>query len=409
MFSQVCLSLVVALMIAPQVRAAGTAGGDAQTLMKEVVSAMENLDALAMSVAYSGPSMPPDAISLEVLMSRGGKFRVGVMSSGREIAGMLSDGTEVAEWDARSNVWTKYPVSQRADDAPTGVRMLQDAPGELQVTFPITRYAGSWVTRPSAYQWFLQRMQQADQIGAEQGEVAGRSAVTLVAMQEKASGPITVVYSVKCSYDARSKLPALEEILASVKDQPGASESGYHFQYNRVVANPPVGADAFKYVPGAGMSFVDPQKIRPTAALLVGQSIKDWTVAGADGRPISVAEQIGSRPLVIVTWATWCIPCKEELLALSQLVREDEFAGVNILAVNTDADLRRFNAFVRDTQWPFRFARDTDFSARLGAAGVPATAIVSVDGIISALWSGWGGPDSADRLRAALRECLRAR
>lgn len=59
------------------------------------------------------------------------------------------------------------------------------------------------------------------------------------------------------------------------------------------------------------------------------------TLPDAEGHPHTLAEWQG-RPIVINFWATWCLPCVEELPTLSQFASQPEFADVAVIGIAMD-------------------------------------------------------------------------
>jgi thiol-disulfide isomerase/thioredoxin len=49
----------------------------------------------------------------------------------------------------------------------------------------------------------------------------------------------------------------------------------------------------------------------------------------------SVGAHVGDTPLLVNVWATWCVPCREEMPALQQLHEETE-GRLRIVAVSID-------------------------------------------------------------------------
>lgn len=100
---------------------------------------------------------------------------------------------------------------------------------------------------------------------------------------------------------------------------------------------------------------------------LVGQSAPDFVdsggaplVAGMDGSPIRLSDFAG-RPLWIVFWATWCIPCQEEAADIVAAYHEHRDADLAILAI----DVQEPTAAVRD----FVAQHGIDYQVGLDASG----------------------------------------
>lgn len=57
------------------------------------------------------------------------------------------------------------------------------------------------------------------------------------------------------------------------------------------------------------------------------------------------------RVVVLNLWATWCVPCRRELPVLSELAREKDAQGLDVVGVALDADDRRgkVEQFLRDS------------------------------------------------------------
>jgi thiol-disulfide isomerase/thioredoxin len=56
---------------------------------------------------------------------------------------------------------------------------------------------------------------------------------------------------------------------------------------------------------------------------------------GLDGAPHTLSELKG-RPAVVNFWATWCLPCKEEMPRLQALSEQYQPRGVGFVAISID-------------------------------------------------------------------------
>jgi cytochrome c biogenesis protein CcmG/thiol:disulfide interchange protein DsbE len=69
--------------------------------------------------------------------------------------------------------------------------------------------------------------------------------------------------------------------------------------------------------------------------LEVGKAAPDFQVTTFDGQKLALADFKG-QVLVINFWATWCVPCRQELPMLDGFYRVQQRFGLRILAVTTE-------------------------------------------------------------------------
>ena len=100
------------------------------------------------------------------------------------------------------------------------------------------------------------------------------------------------------------------------------------------------------------------------------------------GPDVSLA-QLAGRPTLVNLWATWCLPCREEMPLL-----QDAFAQygeqVRFLGVDTQDSPEAAASFVADLQvgYPHVLDPEGELLAALGVRGLPVTLAVDRDGRI---------------------------
>ena len=109
-----------------------------------------------------------------------------------------------------------------------------------------------------------------------------------------------------------------------------------------------------------------------------------FSVPTASGDDFSLAEHQSTdgRPVFLNLWASWCFPCREEMPAIndaSETFSDIKFVGVAIQDNRTDAE-----AFAQEIDVTYTIGFDTDnaVNADYAPLGLPASYIISSDGVI---------------------------
>jgi thiol-disulfide isomerase/thioredoxin len=131
-----------------------------------------------------------------------------------------------------------------------------------------------------------------------------------------------------------------------------------------------------------------------------------------DGRPTNLAALNGKVRLVNV-WATWCIPCRQEMPALDQLQAELGGADFQVVAVNVDTrNLERPKTWLEENGVR-RLAYYADPTGKVmqvlqrsgELVGLPTSILVDRDGCEIAVLKGpaeWASADAKTFIAAAL-------
>lgn len=143
--------------------------------------------------------------------------------------------------------------------------------------------------------------------------------------------------------------------------------------------------------------LVAPLAAQEEALVAVGDRAPGFTIADLDGQPVDVGALIGTRPLLIEFWATWCTSCEAmlpRLRAAHERYGDDvTFLGVNVTISETLEGVRKY---VRERTPPFRTLYDADGEAAR-AYGPPATSwIVVVDRSGTVAYVGMGGTQNLE-------------
>jgi thiol-disulfide isomerase/thioredoxin len=109
-------------------------------------------------------------------------------------------------------------------------------------------------------------------------------------------------------------------------------------------------------------------------------------------RNVSLEAQRG-RITVVNIWASWCLPCREELPALDSLAASFDTGRVVIVALSDDVSrdaARRFLSDVSPAHLRIGFGGG-NLKSRYRYLGLPATALVDAEGRLVRWWIGYAG------------------
>jgi thiol-disulfide isomerase/thioredoxin len=151
------------------------------------------------------------------------------------------------------------------------------------------------------------------------------------------------------------------------------------------------------------------------AAVNVAKSplkVPDLAFTDATGKPTSLADFRG-RTVLLNLWATWCVPCRQEMPTLDALQGELGSKDFQVVAVNIDTrDLDKPKAFLKDIGVS-KLAYYADPSAKafqdlksIGRAfGMPTTMLIDPHGCEIGTIAGpaeWASKDAVKLIQAAL-------
>jgi thiol-disulfide isomerase/thioredoxin len=138
-----------------------------------------------------------------------------------------------------------------------------------------------------------------------------------------------------------------------------------------------------------------------------GQKIARFTVAGLDGPPVSVP--VPGRFVLVNYWASWCIPCREEMPILEKLHAKYKPMGFTMVGVNVEPDSKLAVDWLKATPvtFPILFDTKSEVSKLYKVAGMPSTVIVDRKGNLRWLHRGYKAGDEneyLDQIRTLVRE-----
>lgn len=140
---------------------------------------------------------------------------------------------------------------------------------------------------------------------------------------------------------------------------------------------------------------------RQGEASIAGKTAPDFAVT-LDGKPGHLSDLRG-KIVVLNFWASWCLPCVEEMPALNRLQQRIASRGGVVLGVSADGDPSAYESFLKNQAVMFPTWRDPNakdnkspIALDYGTSMIPETYIIDRKGKIARKVVGaqqWDSPE----------------
>jgi peroxiredoxin len=137
---------------------------------------------------------------------------------------------------------------------------------------------------------------------------------------------------------------------------------------------------------------------------LRGKAAPDFSLAGLEGHPLSLADYRG-KVVVVAFFATWCEPCKKTMPALDALRDKYAARGLSVVGVAEDDTPEGLSDYVAARGVDFPIAWDAAQAAvrPYYARNLPAEFVVGRDGVVRAAFIGYAEGVEVEIEREVLR------
>lgn len=134
----------------------------------------------------------------------------------------------------------------------------------------------------------------------------------------------------------------------------------------------------------------------------------DFTLEELSGRRLRLKDLRG-KVVFLNFWATWCVPCREEMPTMERLHREFKEQGLEIVAINFREGRKEVRKFLVELGLTFTVLLDRDgtVSERYGAWAIPLSYFVNRRGEFVGKAQGsrkWDGAEAKAFFRNLLAE-----
>lgn len=382
----------------------------ADELLETACAAIQALDSLEMRVRVQLNEgllfgRQPEVI-IAAAMRRDGRWRVRAERDGKPVGELAGDGATTREWVASRAQWTQYSA---AEHPPI---LTIDMAGQPKLRFALEPFVKNWLGESGYFCTRLRRMldsAEGYEVEAKVGrrELNGHDCNVLEVTAGDSRDGMRMEETIRVALDRATNMPVLEEEIARV------AAVGFPLQritltrtYDRVERNPGLSDSALVFAPPPGSQFVDRESLRVENGLKPGQAAPPAVFRDLDDRDVSLLEKCRNGPVLLVFWATWCLPCKQELADLQELTKDESLnRKLTVLAVSTDDSVGAVEAFVAGKRQPFPVLHDADGARKqFGGTGVPATYLIDSKGVIRGRWNGWSSGRRSDETLAEIRK-----
>lgn len=128
----------------------------------------------------------------------------------------------------------------------------------------------------------------------------------------------------------------------------------------------------------------------------------DFTLDLFDGSSFTLTDHLSrdGRSIVMNLWASWCVPCREEMPALDAVARRHpEILMLGVAVQDTEAAAREFAQEVA-VSYPLGPDDDGILVELYPTLGLPTTWFITSDGMVAARWTGQLDEDLVEDLIA---------
>tara|TARA_B100002052_G_scaffold204536_1_gene186847 strand:- start:450 stop:980 length:531 start_codon:yes stop_codon:yes gene_type:complete len=97
-----------------------------------------------------------------------------------------------------------------------------------------------------------------------------------------------------------------------------------------------------------------------------------------------ILENYKDNLIIVNFWATWCLPCKEEMPHLDKLLSKNRFKNIKIIPINiADEKLKKSKKFFEDLNIKYLeifYGSSLDLAKAFKLRGIPTTIFIDKDG-----------------------------
>ena len=137
--------------------------------------------------------------------------------------------------------------------------------------------------------------------------------------------------------------------------------------------------------------------------------LPDLSVRLLDGKQVRLSALLEEGPLLVSFWATWCAPCKKEMIFLEEFHQKYNENSFRVLAISTDSpkSMSKVKSYIRAKKYTFLVGIDPnqEIAKKMNALLMPTTLILNKDRKVSWYHQGFI-PGDEKEVEAQIRAVL---
>ena len=143
---------------------------------------------------------------------------------------------------------------------------------------------------------------------------------------------------------------------------------------------------------------------------LISQNVSpNLTLKKMNGKSVKLSEYLNKGPVLINFWATWCSPCKKDMVFLNQFERRYKDNGLSILSISIDSQksLSHVRSYIRANNYTYDVFLDPNRQVfkKLNGNLMPTNVLIDKNGKV--LWRHYGYiPGDEKNMDLELRSAL---
>ena len=137
--------------------------------------------------------------------------------------------------------------------------------------------------------------------------------------------------------------------------------------------------------------------------------LPDLSIKLLDGKQVRLSVLLEEGPLLVSFWATWCAPCKKEMIFLEEFHQKYNENSFRVLAISTDSpkSMSKVKSYIRAKKHTFLVGIDPnqEIAKKMNALLMPTTLILNKDRKVSWYHQGFI-PGDEKEIEAQIRAVL---